>query len=75
LEIALCIAKYIWEQFGNCKNNVTLQCVTDLMLDNGEVIRSHPNYQGEGEWTDWVLHACGNSRKNMNGCSKVFQPE
>ena len=50
------------KEFGSTNEIVTLRCVTELMLSNRKLIRSHPNYQGEGEWGDWVLHGCPMSK-------------
>lgn len=39
------------------------------------MVHCHPNYQGEGEWGDWVIHGCGNSRKLVNGNQHIFYLE
>lgn len=75
LEIHPCICNYISERYKHSSQIVKLGCVTELLLDNNKVIWCHPNFQGEGEWGDWVLHGCANSRKLTNGQWHVFQPD
>src|SRR5687768_10493545 len=75
LEINPCILKYLVSLFKGQGEVVYINCVTEVSLPNGKQIRPHPNYQGEGEWSDWITHSCPNSRKVINRSLRVFQLE
>src|SRR5687767_12187331 len=66
---------YISAKFKNILRTIQLKCVTELQLLNLKIIQCHPNFQGEGEWSDWILERCGNSHKKLNGKMIAFQPE
>ena len=75
LEILPIVCKYLSLEFGSSTAKVVIECVMELRLSNSKVICCHPNYQGEGEWSDWILHHCCNSWRTLNNKSCVFQPK
>ena len=75
LEILPIICSYLSSQFGNSTTQVVLGCVTELQLSNSKIIQCHPNYQGEGQWSDWILQHCPNSQRLLNNKSRIFQPD
>src|SRR5687768_11539513 len=75
LEILTIICWFLSQQFGDETKTVTHDCNTELVIPIGKKTLCHPNNQGEGEWGDWVLHGCDNSRKLCGGKMCVYLPE
>ena len=71
----LLFVSFLSEQFGDKNQTIILDCITELVIPNKKIIRCHPNYQGKGEWGDWVLLGCDNSRKLCWGKMYVFLPD
>jgi hypothetical protein len=51
------VASRVWnsKNGGRLHRDGKLQCFSECVLPNGETIRSHPFYNSEKPWYDWVL--------------------
>lgn len=65
LQIQPIVCSFISSQYRSNQKVTIISCVTELQLANKKTIRCHPNYQGEGEWSDWILEQCAFSVKKM----------
>jgi hypothetical protein len=75
LQIQPVVCSFISSKYISDQKETILGCVTELQLSNKKRIRCHPNYQGEGEWGDWILEQCSHSLKKRDGKMRAFLPD